>query len=75
MHFNHFLTLSVATLLVASTNGIAAQTPATIAMNQLRKDHPRLRTMDRAGKIHKLADKQLATGTSPKDTMVIANSC
>ena len=65
MHINHLMTLSVATLLLASTSGFAAETSSSLAMNQLRKDHPNLLTVDRFGQVHKLIDKQLSTGRTP----------
>jgi Zn-dependent metalloprotease len=34
-------------------------------MDQIRKDHPKLITVQRSGQVHKILDKQLATGRTP----------
>jgi Zn-dependent metalloprotease len=52
-------------LLVTSAFG---SPESNIAMEQIRKEHPNLRTMDRSGRIHKLVHKELATGRTPIET-------
>ena len=58
---------AVASVLVSAVSN-AAVVPVSEAMQQLREDHPRLRTINQDGKIHKLIDKELATGQSPINT-------
>ena len=58
---------AVASVLVSAVSN-AAVVPVSEAMQQLREDHPRLRTINQDGKIHKLIDKELATGHSPINT-------
>jgi hypothetical protein len=53
---------------IVSTASFAEVIPAFEAMQQLREDHPRLRTFDQGGRIHKLIDKELASGSSPINT-------
>lgn len=63
-------TFVVASVVVTAATAFAAtsQTPASVAMQQLRQDHPKLLVMNRDGKIHKLIDKELATGNSPVES-------
>ncbi len=65
MHFKHLLTLSVTSLIAATTSFAATDLTPSQAMNQIRKDHPKLITVNRSGKIHKILDKELATGRTP----------
>ena len=65
MKINSILALGV-TSLVATSMTHAADTAATVAMNQMKEVHPRMRTMDRSGNIHKIVDKQLSTGVNSK---------
>ena len=58
---------AVASVLVSAVSN-AAVVSVSEAMQQLREDHPRLRTINQDGKIHKLIDKELATGHSPINT-------
>ena len=55
-------------LLLASASFGESETTAELAMNQLINDHPTMRIIDRMGQIHKILDKQLATGRTPKAT-------
>ncbi|MBC8523541.1 hypothetical protein H8D29_06400, partial [PVC group bacterium] len=66
----HYLTaFAVASVVIsASATFAATETTQSVAMRQLRVDHPNLLTMDREGKVHKLLDKELASGRSPIDT-------
>ncbi len=68
MHYKQILTITVSSLILASASIAASESSSSVAMNQLRKDHPTMRTMDRMGKIHKIVDKQLATGKTPLAT-------
>ena len=67
MRYRHFLTLSVTTLIISSSS-LGASDASVLAMDQLRVDHPNLLTLDRFGQIHKIVDKQLAIGKTPKAT-------
>ncbi len=58
------LAFGVSSLVGATTH--AADTAASVAMNQMKEAHPRMRTMDRAGNVHKIVDKQLSTGNTAK---------
>jgi len=58
---------AVASVIVSAAS-FAADLPASDAMQQLRKDHPRLKTFELDGKIHKLYHRELATGRTPVDT-------
>ncbi|MBC8200671.1 MAG: hypothetical protein H8E86_01395 [Planctomycetes bacterium] len=68
MHFKHILTMSVTSLIVASMGFGASELTPTQAMDQIRKDHPKLMTVQRSGQVHKILDKQLATGRTPITT-------
>jgi len=61
------LTPIIAAICFATPCAFAA-TSSQQSMAQLRQDHPRLRTINQDGKIHKLIDKELATGHSPINT-------
>ena len=65
MHFKHILTMSVTSFIVASMGFGASEFTPTQAMDQIRKDHPKLITVQRSGQVHKILDKQLATGRTP----------
>ncbi|MDP7006302.1 MAG: hypothetical protein QF718_08855, partial [Phycisphaerales bacterium] len=68
MHIKQLLTLSVTSLIVASTT-FAAQSPeASKAMSQIRSDYPDLMTVNRSGQIHKILHKELSTGRTPIDS-------
>jgi len=68
MYYKEIMAVTVASLLITSMGAIAADVPATVAMNQLRIDHPSVRMMDKNGKVHKIVDKELATGSTPIET-------
>ena len=63
-------TFVVASVVITAATTFAAtsQTPASLSMQQLRQDHPTLLVMNRDGKIHKLIDKELATGNTPVES-------
>lgn len=65
MHFKRLLTLSVTSLILCSASYADSNLTPTQAMNQIRIDHPNLMTVDRAGQIHKILDKELSTGRTP----------
>ena len=65
MHFKHILTMSVTSFIVASMGFGASELTPMQAMDQIRKDHPKLMTVQRSGQVHKILDKQLATGQTP----------
>ena len=65
MHIKHLLAVSVTSLIVASMGFGASELTPTQAMDQIRKDHPKLITVQRSGQVHKILDKQLATGLTP----------
>ncbi len=65
MHIKHLLAVSVTSLIVASMGFGASELTPTQAMDQIRKDHPKLITVQRSGQVHKILDKQLATGRTP----------
>ena len=64
MQYNHLLTATVASLVIASVS-IGDTESSTKAMNQMRITHPSLTTMEQFGNTRKLYDKELATGNSP----------
>ena len=68
MHIKQLLTLSVTSLIACSASYAATDLSPNQAMNQIRKDHPNLITVNRAGNIHKILDKELATGRTPRAT-------
>jgi Zn-dependent metalloprotease len=68
MHIKRLLTLSVTSLILSSVSFAASDVTPTEAMNQIRKGHPNLMTVNRAGQIHKILDKELATGKTPLAT-------
>ena len=59
----HFLTLAMASLVLCSSGSWGAAPAQT--MSQIRQDRPNLMTVNRFGKIHKIVDKDLATGNTP----------
>ena len=65
MHIKHLLAVSVTSLIVASMGFGASEFTPTQAMDQIRKDHPKLMTVNRSGQVHKILDKELATGRTP----------
>ncbi|MBC8308961.1 MAG: hypothetical protein H8E83_00425, partial [Planctomycetes bacterium] len=69
MHLNQILALSVTSLLAATASFAASgnrSVASADAMRQIRIDRPNLMTVNRAGSIHKILDKELATGRTPK---------
>ena len=68
MHIKRLLTLSVTSLIAYSASFAASDLTPNQALDQLRKDHPNLITVNRSGQIHKILDKQLATGLTPIET-------
>ena len=58
--------VAVASVIVSAAS-FAAELPASEAMQKLRSDHPKLRTFERNGQIHKLSAPELATGRTPID--------
>jgi Zn-dependent metalloprotease len=68
MHIKRLLALSVTSLIACSASYAASDVSPSQAMNQIRKDHPNLMTVNRAGNIHKILDKELATGRTPLAT-------
>jgi len=65
MHIKRLLTLSVTSLILCSASYAALNVTPNQAMDQIRADFPSMRTMDRAGKVHKIIHKELATGRTP----------
>ena len=65
MHIKRLLTLSVTSFIACSASFAASDLTPTQAMDQIRKDHPKLITVQRSGQVHKILDKQLATGRTP----------
>ena len=63
MHFKSLLTTTVTSLIICATSFAASD--SSLAMDQIRKDHPNLLTVDRFGQVHKIIDKQLSTGRTP----------
>jgi len=59
---------SVTSLIVGAMSFADSVSTSTVAMNELRAEHPSLRTMDHFGKVHKMYDKELASGSSPMAT-------
>ena len=68
MQIKLLLATSVTSLIVAAVSVADSVSSSTVAMNELRAEHPSLRTMDHFGKVHKLYDKELASGSSPLAT-------
>ncbi len=68
MKIKLLLTTSVTSLIVGAASLADSVSTSTLAMNELRAEHPTLRTMDHFGKIHKLYGKELASGSSPLAT-------
>ena len=67
MRINPIVALAITSLAGTSTSH-AADTAASIAMHRMKEAHPRMRTMDKAGNIHKIVDKQLSTGMTAKSS-------
>jgi len=68
MYYKQLLAVSVASIVVATVSMGDIDSSSTLALNQLRIEHPQLLTMDHFGKIYKLYGKELATGLNPKAT-------
>jgi Zn-dependent metalloprotease len=63
MHYSKVLTTTVTSLIICSAS--IAMADADSAMSQIRNDHPNLMTVNRAGQIHKILDKELSVGKTP----------
>ena len=63
MYFKSLLATTVTSLVIYSAS--FATQESSLAMEQIRKDHPNLLTVDRFGQVHKIIDKQLSTGRTP----------
>ena len=66
--FKHCISTFAVVSVIVSAASFAADSYVSVEMQQLRKDHPRLKTIDRNGRIHKLLAPDLAEGRSPIQT-------
>ena len=65
--FKYYISTFAVASVIVSAASFAAELPASEAMQKLRSDHPKLRTFERNGQIHKLNAPELATGRTPID--------
>ena len=65
MQYKQLLAITASSLIFASTGVAVSSSAPNQALDQLRIEHPKLVTVDRSGQIHKILDKQLATGRTP----------
>ena len=66
--FKHCISTFAVASVIISAASIAAEIPASQAMQKLRSDHPKLRTYERNGQIHKLNAPELAKGRTAIDS-------
>ncbi|HIN84517.1 MAG TPA: hypothetical protein EYM90_06425 [Phycisphaerales bacterium] len=65
MQYKQLLAITASSLIFSSTGVAVSSSAPNQALDQLRIEHPKLVTVDRSGQIHKILDKQLATGRTP----------
>ena len=66
--FKHCISAFAVASVIISASSFAAEIPASRAMQKLRSDHPKLRTFERNGQIHKLNAPELANGRTAIDS-------